>query len=697
MFNELLQKHYRDSIGLFEEIEDMNYILPFSTFCSHSVLDLVRDNSCVANDGNNSLKFIEFVSNISKKRTEEIKDKYILSLVIDLYLEQYRDSYLCFSKEELISDNIKNFVSSKEGCNNFLSNKQTWNQVCIFETLSFVFTKNQSDTTERYEILKDFSEFREICFDIEKYRNTIKNLRQDKTTTFEEGRWIDILSALNYKFKFINGTSECNLTKALEIISKLCQQWTTLSDACMLYVRDIDHISAIYTIMNCKTLAFYKALRQKLNDALKAGVITKMEDVRFTHSINEKINDELNPRDPIKPIKRSVKPIDVFVKEWWKQREYFEWKHFLQQKAVENFGKVSLSELSDTEKEKGYLISIRETNLAIRRVFKQLILELIVKARKIEDGKYNNESINIINNAATAEEAINTILDITLSFSNEILDVSFQQLIGIEEKWQNRQLSLVERGAARKGFDKIVNSIRTKAMEGAKHAFREKTNDIARTPTITTFEELQRLFNCSTNSSFFADQLCRYIRRNPTYFIFANHAQISRRSLLYVEESSAFWYTTHTYSYDFTAFKQRCLAPLKKVLENSREASIYEAFKEHEYKEFFNSEKILGSIDEVKTMRAACILVCIEMSNLPTREEINVMLDDIGFMPLDSKSNFDKSVMSLLIQIQDKKTRERLQNNLIVEFPAENVNNCLKSTLEIIHPLMAISEETLNV
>ena len=95
-------------------------------------------------------------------------------------------------------------------------------------------------------------------------------------------------------------------------------------------------------------------------------------------------------------------------------------------------------------------------------------------------------------------------------------------------------------------------------------------------------------------------------------------------------------------------------------------------------------------------MRVACILACIEMSNLPRRDEIDSMLGDIGFMPLNSKSNFDKAIVSLLTQIQDKKVRERLQKNLIVEFPADKVKKCLESTFETVYPFMLINEEALE-
>ena len=277
--------------------------------------------------------------------------------------------------------------------------------------------------------------------------------------------------------------------------------------------------------------------------------------------------------------------------------------------------------------------------------------------------------------------------------------MAFKDLMDKEEELQQRKLSLVAKREARKEFDKIVESIHRGVVEGAQRAFREKTNDITITPTITVFEELERLFACSNDQSFFVNQLCRYIRNNPTYFLFADHAQLTRRSIEYMgkDERTAFWYSKDPFPwlYDFETFDHRYLVPLKQLLENSKEMSNSKSFKDTEYDVFCNSKKIFGSKNEDE-MRVACILICIEMFNLPTKEEINLMLNDIGFVPLHSKSDFDKAIISLLTQIQDKKARERLQKNLIVEFPAENVKKCLESTFETIYPCPSINEEVLE-
>lgn len=690
MFNEILWRHYRDEIQLLEELEDENCILPFSAFCSHSVFNLVHNNPLTENNVLKDISFVELVASLSGKSTSKITSKYILSLLMDLYLEQYNGSNRRFSKAEVISENIRDYVSSKAGDDNFLSNKQTWDQIEIFETLSFVFNGNQDNVIKNYAVLKSFSEFNDICFHIDGYRQAIdKQLLKGKTISFEGDRWIDIFSALNYKFDFIKGISrgKCNFAKAVKIISEMCHRYTTVSNACMLYARDINHLSAIYTIMNCKTLTFYKALCKKLNDALKAGIVKKMETPLFRHSINEQINNAVN----------TYESIETFRREWCKRENYIEWKRSLKQKTLLVSGKTSICELSESKKEKGYRESIREANSAIRRVFKQLISDFAVKGRNLECGKYNDELINTINNGATADEAVSTGLSTLLRFSSEIIEKSFEELIFIDEKCWGKPLSLIEKKAARQDFYSIVSSIYTKAIEGGKKAFREKTSSVTlkRTPTLDVLDELQHLFDCSNDPSFFVVQLCFYIKSHPTYFMFGNHAQISRRSIGYMEndERTAFWYGEVPLSYDYETFEQRYLIPLKQMIDNSREMSKSNVLEDNEFDVFCNSEKIFGSTDESKIMRVACILVCIEMSNLPTREEINVMLDDIGFMPLDSKSNFDKSVMSLLTQIQDKKARERLQKNLIVEFPAENVKKCLKSTFETIYPFMAIKEE----
>ena len=378
MFNEILWPHYRDEIQLLEELEDKNCILPFSAFCSHSVFDLVHNNPSTENNVLKDISFVELVASLSGKSTSKITSKYILSLLMDLYLEQYNGSNMRFSKAEVISDDIRDYVSSKAGDDNFLSNKQTWDQVEIFKTLSFVFNGNQDNVIKNYAVLKSFSEFNDICFHIDGYRQAIdKQLLKGKTISFEGDRWIDIFSALNYKFGFINDVSKgkCNLEKAVQTISEMCQRYTTISDACMLYARDINHISAIYTIMNCKTLAFYKALGRELNNALKEGLIAKIDNNLTRHSINAQASTAVS------------QSIEIYWKEWRNKRPtYIEWNNALKQKTLLATGKTRLSELSKAEKENGYLKTIRKTNSEIRGIFKQLVSELIINARKIEDG-----------------------------------------------------------------------------------------------------------------------------------------------------------------------------------------------------------------------------------------------------------------------------------------------------------------------
>ena len=87
MFNNFLKKHFEDHINSdrLEELKGETYILPFSTFCSRSVLNLVFTDYSLEKDSLDNITFKEFVSILSQKKPDEIKSSFIISMTDCLY------------------------------------------------------------------------------------------------------------------------------------------------------------------------------------------------------------------------------------------------------------------------------------------------------------------------------------------------------------------------------------------------------------------------------------------------------------------------------------------------------------------------------------------------------------------------------------------------------------------------------------
>ncbi len=166
MFNDLITKRIIDEFNIYEnDIESVKGELAGSVLFSKTLLNAIGDlynknksrNESVA-EGTVTLwdiieKYIPSITNDCDSEMKGAKAKYLLHLIVKLYVDYYKSNPSYINSNELISEDARKYVEAQApNCELFkqMCSKTRWNTIRIDVYLDFVIKRWSNKTTKKF-------------------------------------------------------------------------------------------------------------------------------------------------------------------------------------------------------------------------------------------------------------------------------------------------------------------------------------------------------------------------------------------------------------------------------------------------------------------------------------------------------------------------------------------------------------------